>query len=144
MIMLNLGFHVSSQNINKDKVFILIDSVKYHDLFIFKHQGDTANMKILMFHKKDEGFKLETQQSSADDDIVVVGSQPPETNYYEFYSYKEPEEIINIDMLNIYSIEDISKNEMKVWGKSSNNFHFIQNLNNGKHFVFEMHVLMQE
>ncbi len=124
LLFLFVFLSLSLKGQNKD-IYVIMD-IKYQDLFKFdenKHIDDdlyASSVKILKYKKRQRGF---TQQENEVDDhhIVVVQKQPVVNNYYEFESYKKPEEILHIDHLELHSIIAISKNEkaiQEIWSTS--------------------------
>jgi hypothetical protein len=63
---------------------------------------------------------------------VIVKTQPINSNFYEFKSYKKPQKVNNIDSLKLHSIKDVSKNIKvfkEIWGNYKYSLVFIENKN---------------
>ena len=121
----------------ENALYVMIDS-RYKSLYKFKKEVNQdkdyyfSSIKVLKDKSKNDGFTNKGVSQKNDDDIVIVKTQPVNTNFYEFESYKKPQKVGSIDSLKIYSIKDVSENikEFKeIWGDYKYSVVFIENKN---------------
>jgi hypothetical protein len=124
-------------------IYVLIDKQNYGNLYAFEKLKNKAKIKILHYEKRKEGFKTESKTKTKDD-IIKVKSQPIAENYYEFNSIGCPKKFDNIEGLNIYSIEDVSKHNKKVWHKYPYTIFFLEKLKSGKYNLWKMKPIILE
>jgi hypothetical protein len=128
LLFLSINYNVNAQSKN---IYVIIDN-KYEEFFKFKKENDPyfSSIKVLKYDKRDKGFNKK-ENSQKKNDIIVVLKQPIENNYYEFQSYDKPKEEKNINLLKIYSIEEISRNIEpihKIWTDSDYSIVFIEKI----------------
>jgi hypothetical protein len=140
--LLNLG--ANCQNTYVDSIFVMIDTSINKDLFLFKKRikYPGASIKILMHARKNEGFQKKTYKKNKN---RIVNPRLVFEPYYEFESYKSPRQVENLNGLQIYSIEDVSKGDKQVFnGNQPRNFIFVEKLKNSNYNLWKMHLIMKE
>ena len=133
-ILIMYNFNTIAQ---ENTLYVMIDS-KYKSLYKFKKEINQdkdyyfSSIKILKDSSKNDGFINKDISQKNDDDIVIVKTQPINSNFYEFESYKKPQKVNNIDSLKLHSIRDLSKNIevfKEIWGNYKYSLVFIENKN---------------
>ena len=80
----------------ENALYVMIDS-RYKSLYKFKKEVNQdkdyyfSSIKVLKDKSKNDGFTNKDVSQKNDDDIVIVKTQPVNTNFYEFESYKKPQ-----------------------------------------------------
>ncbi len=145
LLLLLMSIQMNSQNTNTDTVFVLIDKIQNKNLYIFEKgkNNKSAKIKILHYDKRNEGFKR-IKQIKANKEIIQVKSEPNDNIYYEFVSNNSPKSVENINGLKVYSIEDVSKNNKKVWSEYPYIIFFIEQLECSTYNIWKMNPLFHE
>lgn len=142
LTVLNMQYSTFGQNATNDDVYIMIDEEKYSDLYIFDKESERANIKIIDFDKRHQGFEVKSKPVS-DDDIVIVRPQP-NSIFTEFVAKEPPKILHTIDNLKVFTIEDVRKGDKNIWQKHPYYFHFIEEQKEGEFLMWKMRIIMQE
>ncbi|WP_397447877.1 hypothetical protein [Polaribacter sp. R77954] len=125
----------------KSEIYVKIDKVKGKNLYALKKTSQNLQIKIIFFEKRNNGFKKNTKKNN-DDELIILEPIPNEY-YYEFKSIGEPVKVSNINKLNYYNVEDISKH--KIWNKTPpHSLIFIEKLNDCNYNLWKMYPIMKE
>lgn len=127
---------INGQKSNNNQMFIVIEKGKHDNLYLFDNDDIKANIKVLYYDSRKEGF-ISKKKSKLKEDIIVVKSEPS-TNYYEFNSQQPPEMMKSISGLKVYSIEDVSKNNMELFQNNQQYFFFIEIMGCEKYRLWKM------
>lgn len=142
LTVLSLQYSASGQNVSNDYSCIIIEKEKFGSLYVFDKESERANIKILDYDKRHQGFEVESKPVS-DDDIVIVRPQP-NSIFTEFVAKEPPKILHTIDNLKVFNIEDVSKGDKNIWQKHPYYFQFIEEQKEGEFLMWKMRIIMQE
>lgn len=130
-----LSFSLYSQNNSKDTIYILINTTKNKNLFIFEKNKNNqyATIKVFDYNKN---------KQEKTNKLNKIYPKPSSYNFTNYYSINQPKHIASIIHLKTLSIEDLSKNQNKIINNQI--IIFVEKLNSYSYNLWTMKLAPQE
>jgi len=146
LIILSSSIKMNCQQLNNKSIFVMIDSIQNEQLFILEKNKNNvyANIRILKYDKRKEGFNNKETKIKSKNDIIQVNPEPNIINYYEFRANNPPQKLNSLKGLKLNSIQDVSKNKKNVWSKYPYTIFFVEKLEKREYNLWEMNLIIYE
>ncbi|MFK7749122.1 MAG: hypothetical protein AB8B65_12075 [Kordia sp.] len=110
---------------------------------MIKKEG-RATLEIPYYDHKNDWLKEKSQNTSKKNNEIVIVNPIPNKKYYKFYSIDKSIKKSNIDKLNAFSVQDVSKDNKMIWKKYPYEMVFIEKVDSESYIFWLMKPVFNE